>query len=147
MEKMEIHTENELETVAQTVLELLSQTKKSEGATVVALHGDLGAGKTAFVKALARVLHLTEDVTSPTFVILKLYQLDEETPFATLAHIDAYRIEDIDEMRVLRFEELLSEDNTLVCIEWAEKIAPLLPSHTLHMDFSITGETRTITFR
>lgn len=147
MEQMEIRTENELETVARKVIELLTLKKREDSAAVLALHGDLGAGKTAFVKALARVLGAQEDVTSPTFVILKLYALEEDGifPFSQLAHIDAYRIEDIDEMRVLRFEELLAEKDTIICIEWAEKIEALLPSHTVHMSIEIKGEERTIT--
>jgi tRNA threonylcarbamoyladenosine biosynthesis protein TsaE len=147
MEQMEIRTENELETVARKVIEQLTLKKREESAAVLALHGELGAGKTAFVKALARMLGAQEDVTSPTFVILKLYALQEDgvPPFSQLAHIDAYRIDDTDEMRVLRFEELLTQKNTLICIEWAERIQELLPSHTVHMSIQIKGEGRTIT--
>jgi len=145
MDKMEIRDESELVTVAQNVLNRLSENK--EGVPrVLALHGDLGSGKTAFVKALARMLGVQEDVTSPTFVILKIYPLDENKEYSALAHIDAYRIEDIEEMRPLRFGELLKEPNVLICIEWAEKIATLLPKKTLHMHIEIEGPMRVITF-
>jgi tRNA threonylcarbamoyladenosine biosynthesis protein TsaE len=147
MEKMEIEREEELGTVAKNVLTMLKE-RSADGAAVLALHGDLGAGKTAFVKALARELGVADGVTSPTFVILKLYPLDENKDWSTLAHIDAYRIEDIDEMRPLRFADLLLERNTIIAIEWAEKIGELLPKRTLHMmiDIAAEGEKRTITF-
>ena len=146
MEKMEIVQESELETAVRHALELLLNKKKTSGASVIALHGDLGAGKTAFVKSLARELGVVEDVTSPTFVILKLYPLEEGGPFSVLAHIDAYRIEDTDEMRVIRFDELLAEPRALLCIEWAEKIKDLLPSDALQVHIEIKGEVREITF-
>ena len=98
MEKMLIADVSELKTVAQKVLEM-AQTQKSEGAVVCALHGDLGAGKTTFTQTLARELGVEEIVTSPTFVIMKNYELTNQ-PFEKLVHIDAYRIEEIDEMRV-----------------------------------------------
>ncbi len=145
MEKLEITDEKELSLLASKLLEILAEKKPEESAAVLALHGDLGAGKTSFVKALALVLGITEVVTSPTFVIMKLYQAEETEVFAKLAHIDAYRIEDIDEMRVLRFEEVLAEKDTIICIEWAEKIKELLPAHTVHMNIEINDESRVIT--
>jgi tRNA threonylcarbamoyladenosine biosynthesis protein TsaE len=146
MEKLEITDEQELPQLAAKLIELLAEKKPEESAAVLALHGDLGAGKTSFVKALALELGVTEVVTSPTFVIMKLYEAQEtKAAFAQLVHIDAYRIEDIDEMRVLRFEEVLSEKDTIICIEWAEKIEALLPAHTVHMNIEIQGESRQIT--
>ncbi len=146
MEKMEIRTEDDLPNVARNVLEYL-QGKTSVGAQVLALHGELGAGKTTFVKALAEALGVEEVVTSPTFVILKLYPLDESGEYQTLAHIDAYRVDDQDEMRPLRFESLLKEEGVLICIEWAERIKDLLPEDTLHMTFTINKDgSRTITY-
>ncbi|MEM9337069.1 MAG: tRNA (adenosine(37)-N6)-threonylcarbamoyltransferase complex ATPase subunit type 1 TsaE, partial [Patescibacteria group bacterium] len=100
------------------------------------LHGDLGAGKTTFTQQLAAVLGVSETVTSPTFVVMKHYNTEHEQ-ISQLTHIDAYRIEDVDEMRVLRFPELLSEKGTIMCIEWAERIEPLLPATTIHLTFTI----------
>ena len=109
------------------------------GAAVIALSGDLGAGKTTFVQALARTLGIEETVTSPTFVIMKQYQTTAER-FSELIHIDAYRIEDLDEMRVLGFDRLLEKNRAMICIEWAEKIADLLPESTTTLSFEITDE-------
>lgn len=115
----------------------------SSTACVLALHGDLGAGKTTFVQTLARYLGVDDTVTSPTFVIMKSYHTTHEL-FTQLVHIDAYRIDDIDEMRPLRFREILAAPESLVCIEWAERIETLLPEHTIHLTFSGNEETRTI---
>jgi tRNA threonylcarbamoyladenosine biosynthesis protein TsaE len=145
MEKMEIEKEEDLGMVAKNVLSMLKK-EDADGARVLALHGELGSGKTAFVKALGRELGVKEEITSPTFVVMKLYPLDENKDWNALAHLDAYRIEDIDEMRPLRFGELLLERNTLIAIEWAENIEALLPKEALHMHIDIEGEKRIITF-
>lgn len=127
------------------VLELVSQ-KETAGALVVTLTGDLGAGKTTFTQALARALGVTETVTSPTYVLMKSYDLpdDTKTGFDKLLHIDAYRIEDIDEMRVLGFSELLQQKGTIMCIEWPEHIASLLPTEVIAVKIEIDGTGRTI---
>jgi tRNA threonylcarbamoyladenosine biosynthesis protein TsaE len=146
MEKFEITDEKELSPLASRVMELLALKKPEDGAAVLALHGDLGAGKTSFVKAIATSLGVAEVVTSPTFVIMKLYEAEvAKGVFTKLVHIDAYRVEDIDEMRVLRFEEVLAEKDTIICIEWAEKIEALLPPYTVHMNIEIKGESREVT--
>jgi tRNA threonylcarbamoyladenosine biosynthesis protein TsaE len=146
MEKFEITDEKELSPLASRVMDLLAQKKLEDSAAVLALHGDLGAGKTSFVKAVAAALGIAEVVTSPTFVIMKLYEAEAaKGVFTKLVHIDAYRVEDIDEMRVLRFEEVLAEKDTIICIEWAEKIEALLPPYTVHMNIEIKGESREVT--
>lgn len=120
-------------------------------AFVVALSGDLGAGKTTFTQALARELGVMETVVSPTFVVMKIYETGggrgakKAEPFSRLIHLDAYRVEDLDEMRVLRFPELVAQNNTIICIEWPEKIADLIPSDALRLTFAIEGETRIVT--
>jgi tRNA A37 threonylcarbamoyladenosine biosynthesis protein TsaE len=80
---------------------------------------------------------------------MKQYEVQDDSfeIFKELVHLDVYRIEDLDEMRVLRFTQLLEQKDILICIEWAEKIKPLLPAHTLYMHIESTGEqSRTITF-
>ncbi len=140
-----ISTEAELEPVAKRVVELVAE-QPPEAAAVLALHGDLGAGKTTFMQVLARTLGVTDTVVSPTFVVMKRYQTEHQR-FTQLAHLDAYRIEDVDEMRPLRFDELLQEKEVMIAIEWAKRIESLLPTTTLHLDMAIVGETRTITLR
>ncbi len=104
------------------------------GAMVVALLGELGTGKTAFVQQVAYVLGVVDSITSPTFVIQKSYTTSDED-FKTLVHIDAYRIEDLKELSVLGFEKLLQKPHTLVLIEWANRIESLLPTDALCVSF------------
>lgn len=144
MEKIVITDVSELEKVVEKVLETVEQCEDGDTATVLALHGDLGAGKTTFTQTLAKKLRVTEVVTSPTFVVMKNYNLENQS-FEKLVHIDAYRIEEIDEMRVLGFGELLEEKGSIMCIEWAENIAELLPENTIHIRFELDGEKRIIT--
>jgi tRNA threonylcarbamoyladenosine biosynthesis protein TsaE len=149
METLHITNENELGGVAIIILGKLAIIASQGKTPVLAISGDLGAGKTTFMQQFAKELHIEEIVTSPTYVIMKRYEVPEDSVeiFKTLTHLDVYRIESIDEMRVLRFAELLQEPDAVICIEWAEKIKELLPEHTLYMEIQSTGEqSRTITF-
>ena len=86
----------ELEQFARHFLEHLAA--KGDGATIVGLSGDLGAGKTAFVKAAAKALGISEEVLSSTFVIAKFYDIPEHHHWSRLVHVDAYRIEESAEL-------------------------------------------------
>ncbi len=144
MSTIVVREESELESVAET---LLAELKAREGVHVLALQGDLGAGKTSLTKALARLLGVTEHVTSPTFVIMKSYPLTGDEKFTTLTHVDAYRIEDEDELRILGFETILREPTTLTVIEWPERIPNLVPKVALRVVIEIEeGNGRRITY-
>ena len=138
-----VREEDELTLVAEA---MLSSFQEAPHACVVALKGDLGAGKTALTKALARVLGIEETVTSPTFVIMKSYAIPAHPLFRTLVHIDAYRIESEEEMRIIGFQNICSDSHTIVCVEWPERITGLLPKDTHFVTIEITGMTRTITY-
>jgi tRNA threonylcarbamoyladenosine biosynthesis protein TsaE len=98
---------------------------------VLALYGDLGSGKTHFVKGIARGLGLSPaHVRSPTFTILAVHD-EGERP---LYHFDAYRVQDPDEFVELGFEDYVHGDG-LTCIEWADRILSLLPPNTTHLRF------------
>lgn len=154
MEERTISSIPELETYAKGVLESLSGLPH-EGAVVLALAGDLGAGKTAFVKAVAKELGITEHITSPTFVIMKMYDLlvegnkatRQQFGFKTLVHIDAYRLESAHELEVLGWKELCADPDALIAIEWPEKVPGAIPQNAHHFVFEHIDETtRKITY-
>jgi len=123
----------ELPALARSVLSGLAPKSK---ATVVALRGDLGAGKTTFTQALARELGITGTVQSPTYVLMKKYEIKKVSPFKTLVHIDAYRLEKPEEFSALRPEEFLNDPSCLVVVEWPERLGGVLPQPSLTLDFS-----------
>ncbi len=112
--------------------------------TIVALHGDLGAGKTAFVQEIGKILGVQETITSPTFTIMRQYDVGSEK-FDSLVHIDAYRLESENEIGPLKIAELLTKPRTLICIEWAERLGSVLGEQTIHLAFTINeDESRTV---
>lgn len=102
----------------------------------LALHGDLGVGKTTFVQGLARGFGITEPVTSPTFTIFTLHRGQR-----TLVHLDAYRLENAHQIDALMLEDFLVSPWCLA-VEWPEKIAAWIPANALHLDLGITSDER-----
>jgi len=127
----------ELSALAQRVLAQLPH--KTSGATLIALVGELGAGKTTFVQALARELGVKEAVQSPTYVLMKRYGISNHPQFKTLVHIDAYRLEKAEEFAALKPEEFLNDPRALVCIEWPERVRGALPAPDAVLTFSAEG--------
>lgn len=107
-------------------------------AALIALTGELGAGKTTFVQALARALGVTETVQSPTYVLMKSYPISYKQ-FTTLVHIDAYRLEKPEEFSALKSDTFLNDPHNLVCIEWPERVTGKLPAPDLTIQFSADG--------
>lgn len=105
-------------------------------ATVIALEGELGAGKTTFVQALARALGVTKRVVSPTFILMRRLEVASHDAFDTLVHIDAYRIAAPGELDAVRFNDLLAERRSLICIEWASRIGDALPQDAYRITLS-----------
>ncbi|MES2224809.1 MAG: tRNA (adenosine(37)-N6)-threonylcarbamoyltransferase complex ATPase subunit type 1 TsaE [Patescibacteria group bacterium] len=136
-----LYTEADTDAIA----EILSLLQSSDaGATILALEGDLGAGKTTLTKALAARLGVTDTVVSPTFVIAKFYGAQHDA-FNALVHMDAYRIESLEELGPLGWEALLAQPRTLLIIEWPEKIRGALPEAIHHFKIVHSGDQRTIT--
>jgi len=96
---------------------------------VILLDGELGAGKTCFVRGLCEGLGGDPtQVNSPTFVIMQEYEVDGGI---RLVHIDAYRLSGTEELDTIGWDELLSDPLTIIAIEWPTKIADALPEHAL----------------
>lgn len=136
----EIRSLEELAAEAARLLNGLSP--KDSGATLITLSGELGAGKTAFTKAIAASLGVAGDITSPTFVLEKVYELPTETGrgFKRLIHIDAYRLKNGSELAALGFDELMSDALNLIVLEWPEKVAGALPKADIAFTFTVNND-------
>lgn len=108
-------------------------------ATVITLSGELGAGKTAFVKAAAETLGVREHVTSPTFVIMKIYNLHKQ-PFRRLVHIDAYRLKGAHHLKVLGWDELVRDPLNLIFVEWPEQATGAIPPDAVRITLRYSGD-------
>lgn len=105
--------------------------KNAKKGQIYCLCGDLGAGKTVFVKAFAKGLNIKEEVTSPSFNIVNEY----ETPFFKLFHFDVYRINSIEELLYIGYEEYFFSD-AICIIEWANIIKQLIPKDAIWINIT-----------
>lgn len=105
--------------------------KSLEPGTIIALNGDLGAGKTVLVKGIARGLGIEEEPNSPTFVIMNAYEGN-----IPLYHFDLYRVEDADELKGIGYEDFLFGDG-VSAVEWADRIEEIFPEYTIYIKIEI----------
>ena len=107
--------------------------------TVLCLEGQLGSGKTTFIKGLAEGLGLKhpEQVKSPTFVLMHIYKA--RTP---LYHFDCYRLDSLEELENIGFVDFVNDPQAISCVEWAEKAGDLIPEGARHVHFEILGVTQ-----
>ena len=123
------------ENLAKEILEF----KTSSSAVVLALQGDLGAGKTTFLQGFAKGLGIKEIVNSPTFVIMKKFEL-KNNEFKYFYHFDCYRLNEAEEILHLGFKEIISDPKNIVAIEWPEKLGDLLPQNAIKISFEHLSE-------
>ena len=140
------HSGEQLKSFAQEYVRTLSPRSY---ATVVALSGELGAGKTTFVQGVAEALGIRETVASPTFVIEKRYQLPldlarGENKFSRLIHIDAYRLKSAHELEVLGWKEITEDPANLILLEWPERVEEAIPDEAIHIRIDIECDGRII---
>ncbi len=116
--------------------------KNSKKGLVVALEGDLGSGKTTFTQQVADIFEIKDYVTSPTFVILKKYKINnsQELNFENLIHIDAYRLNSGEELLDLDWEKYILDSKNIIFVEWPEKISEVLPADTEKIKFKFIDE-------
>lgn len=100
--------------------EITEKKQKRKGALIIALIGDLGAGKTTFARGFLKGLKVKNKVTSPTFVLIKRYKLPEGD-FEEAFHIDAYRLKDGD-LNIIGWKEIKENPKNIILIEWPEKV-------------------------
>jgi tRNA threonylcarbamoyladenosine biosynthesis protein TsaE len=102
--------------------------------TVIALHGNLGAGKTTFIRGLARAWNITEPVTSPTFNLYTIYKGNRQ-----LIHLDAYRLSSADDLDALMIHDFMRSP-WCFAVEWPERIHSAIPEEAWHLYLDIVGE-------
>ena len=100
---------------------------------VIAFHGEMGAGKTTFIKALCAEFGVTDNVASPTFAIINEYLTPSDE---TIYHFDLYRLETIADLQNIGAEDYFYSGN-LCLIEWPDIAEPLLPANTLHVTIAV----------
>lgn len=112
--------------------------EKNPGVNLVGLVGDLGSGKTAFAKGIAKALGIKRNITSPTFIIEKIYPAGDQK----LAHIDAYRLSSNQDLQAIGFGELTSNQNNIIFIEWPERVFSQFPANMKIINFRYIDENK-----
>ncbi len=129
----------ETQKIAARLARRLFKSKPEKKAIIIGLIGDLGSGKTIFTKGFAKGLGIKKVVTSPTFVIEKIYKLAAKN-YRHLIHIDAYRIEKPKEIIDLGFKDLAGDPHNIVLIEWANKIKKIMPRKSIFIFFETISD-------
>lgn len=122
--KMITHSEEETRNLGKTLALQL------KGGDIVCLYGELGAGKTTFVKGVAEGLEIKNDITSPTFTLMNIYQL-VKPQVSKLIHIDTYRLKNENELIQIGAEDYIGAPDSIAIIEWPEKIEKILSNKNL----------------
>ena len=129
------HSPEETAHIATRIAREIDSLSPTTHARVIALEGELGAGKTTFVQAFVKALNIPAPVKSPTFLLIKKYPHKNGGVY----HIDCYRIANSQELVPLEIQSILSNPDNIVLIEWSERITEILPAprtivHIDHLD-------------
>lgn len=135
----EIYMKRTVNNLQETQALAIKLARQLKGGEVIGLIGDLGAGKTTFTQALAKALGVTAIVNSPTFVLMKVYGVDQGS-IKELIHVDAYRLTQGSELENIGLTDYISRPDVLVVIEWADRIKDYLPKNTKYYHFVSTSE-------
>lgn len=126
------------ESVARKFVENLKVTTRGNAVTV-AMYGDLGSGKTTFVKFVASAFGIKDTVTSPTFVIEKIYKLENQD-FENLIHIDAYRLKSGEELKALGWDDIFKNPKNIIFIEWSENVKDIIQKNAKRLEFKFISK-------
>lgn len=119
--------------------------KELHGGDVITLTGDLGFGKTTFVKGLAKGLGVNHRIISPTFILVRKYELktkNKNSGIGTLYHVDLYRLEGKSNIESLGLEEIFTDKQAVIMIEWPERMVNLLPKKKYEIKFEYIDENK-----
>lgn len=112
---------------------------KLKAGQILALSGNLGAGKTVLAQAIAKALGITETVNSPTFVLMKVYEV-KSLDIKTFVHVDCYRLDQPEDLADIGLQDYLDDSRSLIVIEWAEKIKNLPKDKTININIESLGD-------
>jgi tRNA threonylcarbamoyladenosine biosynthesis protein TsaE len=118
------------------IAELLGQSvlQGGNGPLIVALDGDLGAGKTTFIKGLARGLGIRKNITSPTFLMVRRYDIPRSrSNFKNFYHVDAYRMSSARDLETTGLIDALHDKRNIIAVEWADRIKKNLPQKVIRI--------------
>ncbi len=134
--KIIINTISELPIAAKQLLQSLGNKK------IVAFYGEMGVGKTTFIKSICELMGVAENITSPTFSIVNEYR---SSTGEKIFHFDFYRIKSLNEAYDMGYEDYFYS-NAFCFVEWPEKIEELLPKDVVKVKLSVNKEQRVIEF-
>lgn len=136
---MEIITKSERETkkIGEILAKEILKTKFKRP-LILALEGELGGGKTTFLKGFGKGLGIKEKILSPTFILMRKFRI-RNSKFKNFYHIDCYRIKKPKEILDLGFEKIISNPRNIVAIEWAKKIKKIISKKSLWIYFDFEG--------
>ena len=138
---MLITTEKELEAFGEELGRAIAAGK--EAASIFALVGELGSGKTTFTRGFARGFGVKDNVTSPTFVLAKRYRA---AAGKTLWHVDAYRLYGPEDLPSIGFEGMIADPDTVIVLEWADRVRSAVPDDATWIAFKHDPQGRTVQF-
>ncbi len=124
--------------IAAKLAEKIMASMPNAAATIIALRGDLGAGKTTFTQGFARALGIVQQPKSPTFMLAKQYAIPE-TPYS-LWHLDCYRLQSHNDLATLDLHALFADANNIMLVEWPERVGDGLPRDRIEVHFEHAGE-------
>ncbi len=133
--------------IARKIAQFLRSKNITPRAMVIGLKGELGGGKTTFIQGFAPVFGIKEKILSPTFVIMKNFDVnDKKGKFSKIYHFDVYRVNEEKEIKNIGFKEIIKDPKNLVLIEWANLIKKTMPKDSISINFEFKDEnTRNIT--
>lgn len=134
MKRILSKSDSETKKIACNLAAILNEDKR-----ILCLYGNLGSGKTTFTQGLAQYFGIKR-IISPTFILVRPYKI--KSIFKLLYHIDLYRLNNLEEIKNLGFDEIISDKKNLVIIEWAENAGIILPKKRIDVRFKWLSENK-----
>jgi len=130
---------SQTEKLGRELAEEILKSPFQKGAVVFGLVGDLGGGKTTFLKGFAKDLGIKQKILSPTFIIMRRFKI-KDLRFKNFYHFDCYRIENPKEILALGFKKIISDPENIIGIEWSDRIKKILPKNSIILKFKFISK-------